>query len=58
MLFGTEAPGSGGTLNPATGKSSDHLVELIGALPFLSEEEKIGIFNTQPASVFPALARM
>ena len=45
-------------MNPATGKSSDHLVEVIGGLGFLSEEEKVGIFNRQPASVFPALGRM
>ncbi len=57
MLFGTEAPGSGGTMNPATGKTSDHLVEVIGALPFLSEEEKLGIFNSGPAKVFPAFAK-
>jgi predicted TIM-barrel fold metal-dependent hydrolase len=58
MLFGTEAPGSGGTMNPATGKSSDHLVDVIGGLSFLSEEEKLGIFNRGPLSVFPAFGKI
>jgi predicted TIM-barrel fold metal-dependent hydrolase len=58
MLFGTEAPGSGGGINPETGKSSDHLVEVIDAMTFLSEDDKLDIINRNPARVFPALAKM
>lgn len=57
VLFGTEAPGSGGAVRQSTGKSSDHLVDTIGSeLDFLSEEDKVKIFNTNPAKVFPQLA--
>jgi predicted TIM-barrel fold metal-dependent hydrolase len=58
MLFGTEAPGSGGSINPETGKSSDHLVEVIDSFDFLSDEEKLKIINGNAVKVFPKLTEM
>jgi hypothetical protein len=58
MLFGTEAPGSGRAVRPETGRSSDDLVPVIEAFDFLSEEEKITIFNENPARVIPALGKI
>lgn len=48
ILFGTEAPGSGGAVRPETGKTSDDLVPIIGGFDFIPEEEKIEIFNKRP----------
>ncbi len=58
MLFGTEAPGSGRAVRPETGHTSDDLVPVIGSFDFLSEEDKIKIFNENPARVVPALAKI
>ena len=58
MCFGVEAPGSGGTIRPETGKTSDDLVPLIGGHPtlsFLSEREKLDIFHNNPAKFCPGL---
>ncbi len=57
MLFGTEAPGSGRAVRPETGRTSDDLVPVIGAFDFLAEQDKIRIFNENPARVVPALAK-
>ncbi|HLF76388.1 MAG TPA: amidohydrolase family protein [Dehalococcoidia bacterium] len=56
VLFGSEAPGSGGAVRKDTGKSSDHLIPVIAGFGFLSEEEKVKIVNKNPAKVFPKLA--
>ncbi len=58
MLFGTEAPGSGRAVRPETGRSSDDLVPVIDSFDFLTEEDKIKIFNENPARVVPALAKI
>jgi predicted TIM-barrel fold metal-dependent hydrolase len=58
MVFGTEAPGSGRAVRPETGRTSDDLVPVISAFSFLSEEDKIKIFNENPARVVPALAKI
>jgi predicted TIM-barrel fold metal-dependent hydrolase len=58
MLFGTEAPGSGRAVRPETGRTSDDLVSVIGAFDFLTEEDKMKIFNENPARVVPALAKI
>jgi len=57
-LFGTEAPGSGAAPRPVgePGKTGDDLVPVIGSLEFLTEEERLDIFNRNPARVFPRLA--
>lgn len=52
MLFGTEAPGSGGALRPDTGRPSDDLVPVIDSLGFLSAEDKLKIFHKNPLKVF------
>ena len=48
MLFGTEAPGSGRAVRPETGRTSDDLVPVIETFDFLTEEDKIKIFNDEP----------
>ncbi|MDE3076333.1 MAG: amidohydrolase [Chloroflexota bacterium] len=58
MCFGTEAPGSGRAVRPETGKTSDDLIPVISAFEFLSEDEKVRIFNRNPAKVFPKLAKI
>jgi predicted TIM-barrel fold metal-dependent hydrolase len=58
MLFGTEAPGSGRAVRPETGKTSDDLVPVIAAYEFLTEQDKIDIFNGNPAKVFPAMTKI
>jgi predicted TIM-barrel fold metal-dependent hydrolase len=57
-LFGTEAPGSGGAPRPDTGRPHDDLVPVIADFGFLSEDDKITIFNTNPARLFPRLAEL
>jgi predicted TIM-barrel fold metal-dependent hydrolase len=52
MLFGTEAPGSGGAIRPETGRPSDDLVPVIDSLEFLSGEDKMKIFQKNPLKVF------
>lgn len=52
MLFGTEAPGSGGAVRPDTGRPSDDLVPVIDSLGFLSAEDKLKIFYQNPLKVF------
>ncbi len=56
MLFGTEAPGSGGAVRPDTGKASDDLVPVIDSFDFLSHEDKVKIFNTNVKRVFERLS--
>ncbi len=52
MLFGTEAPGSGGAVRPETGRPGDDLVPVIDSLEFLTAEDKRKIFHTNPRKVF------
>ena len=52
MLFGTEAPGSGRSIRPETGRTEDDLVPVIGGFDFLSSEDKAAIFNTNIKRVF------
>jgi len=56
--FGTEVPGSGAAVRPETGRPGDDLVPIISAFPFLSESDKIAIFNGNPLKVFPAFERV
>ena len=61
LCFGTEAPGSGAAVRQpgeGPGKTGDDLVPVISSFDFLTEEDKIKIFNTNPAKVFPALGRV
>lgn len=55
-VFGTEAPGSGGAVRPETGKTSDDLVPIISAFDWLSEDDKLDIFNRTPQKFCTALS--
>ncbi len=57
LLFGSEVPGSGRAVRPETGRPGDDLVPIIGAFPFLSEEEKVRIFHQNILKVVPRLAK-
>jgi predicted TIM-barrel fold metal-dependent hydrolase len=56
MLFGTEAPGSGGAVRPETGRPGDDLVPVIAAMSFLTEADKLRIFSSNAAGVVRGLA--
>jgi predicted TIM-barrel fold metal-dependent hydrolase len=58
MLFGTEIPGSGGAIRPDTGRAADDLVPVIGGFDWLSDADKLKIFNGNPKAVFPQMARL
>jgi predicted TIM-barrel fold metal-dependent hydrolase len=58
MLFGTEAPGSGGALRPETGRPADDLLPVIDGYDFLSEQDKLDIVHENPARLFPAMAKV
>ena len=58
LVFGTEAPGSGGAIRPDTGRTVDDLVPVLGALACLSDDERVAIFNRNPARVVPLLAKL
>jgi len=57
-VFGTEAPGSGGAIRPETGRSGDYLIEEIEKFDFLSEDDRLDIFNRNPAKVVPAFEKV
>ena len=52
LPFGAKAFG------PETGRTSDDLVPVIAVVDFLSEDDKIRIFNSNPARVIPALGKI
>jgi predicted TIM-barrel fold metal-dependent hydrolase len=58
VCFGPEVPGSGWTIRPETGRPGDDLVPIIGGFDFLSEKEKIDIFNRNPSHVCPGLGAL
>ncbi len=58
MCFGTEAPGSGATLRPETGRPGDDLVAVISSFEFLSEADKVMVFHDNPAKVCPGLGEL
>jgi predicted TIM-barrel fold metal-dependent hydrolase len=55
--FGVEAPGSGRSINPETGKTCDDLVPFISSLDWLTDEDRRKIFHDNPARVCQALAK-
>ena len=57
MAFGTEAPGSGRTIRPETGLSSDNLVPVIDEFDFLTAEDKKNIFHNKPLELIPGFAK-
>lgn len=58
MVFGTEAPGSGGAVRPDTGRPSDDLVPVIDKIDFLSTEDKLNIFNYNIKKIFTRVAEV
>lgn len=58
MLFGTEAPGSGGQKRPESGRPSDDLVPVIGEIDFLSTEDKHNIFHDNAFNAVPRLEKV
>lgn len=57
MLFGTEAPGSGGTVRKDTGRTSDDLVPVLDSFGFLSADDRLDILYRNPLRVVPGLAK-
>ena len=58
MLFGTEAPGSGGAKRPESGRPGDDLVPVIGEIDFLSTEDRHGIFHDNAYNAVPLLKKV
>lgn len=57
-VFGTEAPGSGLAIRPDNRKDSDeYLVEQIGNIHFLSDADKLKVFQANPLMVFSRINR-
>lgn len=54
-VFGTERPGSGSAKDPLTGRQYDDLRPVIEAIPFLTAEQKAGIFERNALTLFPRL---
>ena len=53
--FGTERPGSGGGINPDTGRPYDDLKPVIEAIDTISEDERKGIFEENARRLFSRL---
>jgi predicted TIM-barrel fold metal-dependent hydrolase len=51
-LFGSECPGVGSGMNPATGHTMDHIAPLIAGFDWLSAAEKKAIFEDNARKVF------
>ncbi|MEV4381073.1 amidohydrolase family protein [Streptosporangium sp. NPDC049644] len=56
-LFGTERPGSGGAINPATGRSFEDFKYTIDRIGFLTDEDRALIYEGNARRVFSRLAR-
>ena len=56
--FGTEVPGSGAAVRPETGRPVTTWCRSSPASSFLSEDDKITIFNKNPLRLFPAFERV
>jgi hypothetical protein len=60
-VFGTEAPGSGAAVRQegeGPGKTGDDLVPVIKSFDWLSEEDKVNIFQNNPVRLFPAFEKV
>lgn len=53
--FGTERPGSGGGIDPATGRAYDDIKPLIEAIPALDDEARTAIFEGNARHLFARL---
>lgn len=54
-LFGTERPGSGGAINPRTGRSFEDFKYTIDRIDFLSQDDRDRIYEHNALEVFPRL---
>lgn len=54
-LFGTERPGSGKAIDPATGRSMEDFKYTIDRLPGLSEADRLDVYERNALRVFPRL---
>lgn len=53
--FGTERPGSGGGIEPATGRAYDDIKPLIEAIPALDDAARAAIFEGNARHLFARL---
>ena len=51
-LFGSECPGVGSTIDPATGHTMDHIAPFIAKFDWLSDADKKLIFEDNARKVF------
>lgn len=58
LVFGTEAPGSGASIRPETGKPADDLVPVIDSFDFLTQQDKDDIIHNNVAKLFPKLGAL
>lgn len=58
ICYGVEAPGSGRSVRPETGRTSDDLIPVLRGFDWLSEEDRRNIVHHNPARVCPALAKV
>jgi 4-oxalmesaconate hydratase len=56
VLFGTENPGSGSTLNPETGRNFDDIKPLIEQIEFLTTKDRENIFENNARRLFTLLS--
>ena len=52
-LFGTERPGSGGAINPDTGRSLEDFKYTIDRIDFLTDAQRQAIYEGNARKVFP-----
>lgn len=53
VVFGSETPGTGAVVDPATGRSLDDLKPLIESLPTLTDEDRRKIFELNVRRLYP-----
>lgn len=58
ICFGVEAPGSGRTVRPETGRTSDDLIPVLRSFDWLTEDDRRKILHHNPARVCPALGKV
>ena len=56
-LFGTECPGIGSSIDPATGNSMDNVKVMIEKIEWLSAEDRKKIFEDNARAVFKLAAQ-
>jgi len=52
VLFGTEIPGTGTSINPKTGRSMDHTKPIIESIEWLTEDQKKAIFSENAIKLY------